>query len=532
MPTLYERFEISAHRYADHLALSTAGAQLSYGELESMARGIAARIVHGSELTPPGWTPAERAPKRIALVVDRSATSFAAYLAVQLLGSTAVPINAAYPDQRIRGLIQAAAPEIVVVNADLAKPNLPTTVPVLVAEQPPAGRDPLGADDLTADPDPAGPAYILMTSGSTGRPKGVPISQANVAAHLDHVQRRYQIGPDSRLSGTFELTFDLSVFDMFAAWSNGAALIVADRNDLLSPARFAARNELTHWFSVPSMISRAAGLRRLRPASMPTLQWSLFCGEQLTLEQARAWQAAAPNSVIENLYGPTELTISCFDYRLPQNPDEWPHTANGTVPIGKPYEGLDHVVVDESGFPAAQGELCVRGPQRFAGYLDPADDPGRFLAGAAPAPLHEPAGPLTADLWYRTGDLVARQPDGNLVHCGRLDHQVKVAGFRIELGDVESALRSAAGVLDAVAVAAPAGPGGEVRLSAACTGDGLAPDAVLGHLRTVVPAYMVPDRVAVLDELPYGDNGKVDRRALLALLALPGTAPAPAPGAR
>lgn len=517
MPTLFERFELSAHRHAGRPALSTAGTTVGYAELDRLARRLAAGILRECGA----------APDRLGLIADRSAASFAGYLAAQLIGSTVIPINAAYPHERIRQLILAAAPGALLDCGPNPQPNSDSAVPVLAARELSADGSPAATavpDDLAVNRDPARPAYILMTSGSTGRPKGVPIGPANAAAYLDYVQRRYQIGPDSRLSGTFELTFDLSVFDMFAAWSAGACLVVADRNDLLNPARFVADNALTHWFSVPSLISRAARLRRLKPGSMPTLRWSLFCGEQLTLDQARAWQAAAPDSAIENLYGPTELTVSCFDYRLPRQPQDWPQTPNGTVPIGTAYDGLEHVIVDEAGLPSARGELCVRGPQRFAGYLDPADDANRFLAGdfALDGEVAEPfrphTGPLSAAHWYRTGDLVERRSDGNLVHCGRLDHQVKVAGYRIELGDVESALRTAAGVRDAVAVTAAARPGGDLRLVAACTGDGVGPDEVLGHLRASLPAYMVPDRVAVLDELPYGDNGKVDRRSLLALL--------------
>ncbi|MFE9422552.1 AMP-binding protein [Kitasatospora sp. NPDC006697] len=499
MPTLYQRFAISAAAHPGRVALETRGQRLCYAELESLAKGLAAAAVAKHR----------GVPGRLGLIVDRSAASFAGYLAGQLLGSTVIPINSAYPAQRIREVTAAARPDL-----------------VLAPDDPPA----VGGAGLPVPADTGAPAYVLMTSGSTGRPKGVPISQANVAAQLDHVLRRYPIGPRSRLSNTFELTFDLSVFDMFAAWSNGAALVVAERNDLLTPARFVGAKELTHWFSVPSVISRAAGLRRLRPESMPGLQWSLFCGEPLTYRQALAWQRAAPNSVIENLYGPTELTISCFDHRLPEKAAEGftDGTAdgiadgNGTVPIGRPYAGIEHLVLDPAGRPAERGELCVRGPQRFDGYLDPADNAGRFLAGDDPGTAVDGPGPVPADAWYRTGDLVERLPGGELLHRGRLDHQVKVAGYRVELGDVESALRAAEGVLDAVALAVPAPAGGN-RLLAACTGREVRPEAVLARLRETVPAYLVPDRIAVLDELPYGGNGKVDRPALLALLAPPGS---------
>jgi len=291
---------------------------------------------------------------------------------------------------------------------------------------------------------------------------------------------------------------------------------VPSRKQMIAPARFAARREITHWCSVPSVVSFAQRMRGLKPVCMPAMRKCAFISEPLTLQQARAWQAAAPNGVVVNIYGPTELTVSCTEYTLPADVAGWPHPANGTVPIGTTYPDMEYVVLDD-GRPAAEGELCFRGSQRFDGYLDPANNVGRFLwfDGRASV-VYDGSTPLTDEAWYRTGDRVRHLGD-QLVHLGRLDHQVKVRGYRVELGEIEAALRDQPGVRDAVVLPMPSADG-DVELEAVCTGEALDVKERLTALRSQVPSYMVPRAVTFFDELPLNQNGKIDRKVLLAQL--------------
>ncbi|HEY3606573.1 MAG TPA: amino acid adenylation domain-containing protein [Pseudonocardiaceae bacterium] len=507
--TLYDWFAASAGAFADQTALEVAGDRLSYAELDALAARLAAEIVARH-----GGTPAS-----VGLLAARSTLAYAGYLAVQRLGATIVPLNPSFPAARNAAVAKSAGLDLVLAQDDApGHDELP--VPVLTV-------DPQRLAAMRTEPVPslpvsaAGPddiAYILFTSGSTGTPKGVPIKHRNVSTFLDHVIPRYEVGPGARLSQTFDLTFDPSVYDLFTAWGSGAALVVPSRNDVLSPVRFVKRERITHWNSVPSVVSFAMRLRGLSPGSMPTLRWSLFCGEALTLTQARAWQAAAPHSRLDNTYGPTELTITCTEFPLPADPARWPSPANGTVPIGRPYPGLDHVIVDEDGWPAEDGELCMRGPQRFPGYLDPANNVGRFVSfDGHRAVSYDGSTPLTDEHWYRTGDRV-RFLDGELVHLGRLDHQIKVRGYRIELGEIESVLREQPGVRDAI-VLALTGPDGETDLQAVYTGTTRDHERLLAGLGDRLPAYMVPRSVTAFDVLPLNQNGKVDRAAVTARLA-------------
>jgi amino acid adenylation domain-containing protein len=496
---LHHWFLDSVRRFPEAPALVVDGRTMSYAQLDAMSRSIRRRLRAESATRP-----------RVGLLATRSAASYAAYLATLRAGGVVIALDASHPAARLGQVARSAGLDVVVADtgqdagfaAELA-------VPVIVID-----GDDEAEPDRSADHDddwcgaPDDPAYLLFTSGSTGRPKGVPIRHRNLDDFLRYNIARYQVGPGSRLSQTFHLTFDPSVFDMFVAWGGGAALVVPSAEDLFDPVGFINRHRLTHWYSVPSLISVAADADLLAPASMPALRWSLFCGEQFTLAQARTWADAAPASTTENVYGPTEVTVTFAAYRLPADRAAWPVTPNGTVPIGRVYPHLEHRIDDE-------GELQVRGSQRFAGYHDPADNQGRFLRPdpAGPSPTTIP-GP---DAWYRTGDRVTVH-DGELVHLGRLDQQIKFRGYRIELHEIEGALRQWIGV-DAAVVHAVTKADGTMELAALCTGEVPPLREVRTRLKTHLPLHMIPKRVVGVDRLPLNDRGKVDRTACMALLS-------------
>lgn len=486
----YDWFDRAAGEFGDCAALEVGGQRLTYTELRDLAGRLAAGLVeaHGGAV-----------PRRVGLLAGRSVAAYAGYLAVLRAGATVVPLGLEHPASRNRGIVEAAGIDLVLTDT------------------PGAGAE-LGAPELVADPGgpggrvrfrDAGPddvAYIIFTSGSTGVPKGVPITHRNLGSYLEQVASRYEIGPGSRVSGNFDLTFDGSVHDLFVTWARGGTLVVPQRSQLLSPVKAVNSLRLTHWFSVPSLISFAARLGTLKPGGMPTLRWSLFGGEAVTLEAARQWRAAAAGSELEVLYGPTELTIACTAYRLPPDPADWPRTANGTVPIGACHPTLEFLVLGENGPRAYSGELCVRGPQRFPGYLDPANDTEDHFLRATDG----------ADDWYRTGDRVGWQ-DGVLVHLGRIDHQVKIQGHRVELGEIEAVLRRLPDVREATVVAMTSASG-EPELVAAVTGTACVPERLYSALGRRLPPYMLPRRITVLDQMPLNDNGKIDRRSLLTAL--------------
>jgi non-ribosomal peptide synthetase component F len=354
----------------------------------------------------------------------------------------------------------------------------------------------------------------MFTTGSTGRPKAVAVSQAAAASYLDYAQRRYRPAPADRFSQVFDLTFDLSVHDLFLAWRSGAACYALPQLSPADTAAFIAEHRLTMWFATPSLAMLMAQAGALEPGALPSLRWSLFCGEALPEQTATQWQAAADGSILENLYGPTEATIAISHHRW--DPAESPRRClHGVVPLGRVFRG-QHWRVAGPGLtqavPGSRGELLLAGSQVARGYLDDPDQTAESFLSLDGEPG------LT---WYRTGDVVQADPDGVLHFLGRTDSQVQVQGQRVELQEVDQALRQAAGSDLAVAVARPHRAavveaiygfvaGGSAEAEPAARREA----AILERLRQSLPDHMIPARVFFLPGLPRNANGKLDRAAL------------------
>jgi non-ribosomal peptide synthetase component F len=329
------------------------------------------------------------------------------------------------------------------------------------------------------------------------------VTHGNVSHYLDVVAEHFGFSSDDVFSQTFDLTFDLSVFDMFCAWRHGGTLVYTPAGALVRLADFLGRHGVTVWFSAPSVISLLRRGKHLSPGSLPSLRHSLFCGEPLMRDDAVAWQQAAAGSTVANLYGPTELTISCALH--PWQPATSPDLCvNDMVPIGRIHPGLEMLLHNPDGGASPDtGELCVAGPQTFPGYLDPRDDEGRFLA-------------RDGRRWYRTGDQVHRHPDGQLAYLGRIDDQVKINGVRIELAEIDAALRRCASVDNAITVAA------DGELIAYYTGVETPNATLMEQLGDILPKAVIPRRLHHIDVFPLNANRKIDRKALSARATAPG----------
>jgi amino acid adenylation domain-containing protein len=515
--TLFTWFRDTASRYPSQVALEVAGETLRYRDLLNLAERLATRLVAA----------AGGRPSAVGLLAGRSATAYAGYLAALRLAATVVPLNTSFPLARNLRICQSAGVDVVLADpagaAQLREMGSQSGAASVVLDPGGDGRSVPLQEMIDCEPwsrpydgDPDAIAYVLYTSGSTGEPKGIPIRHRNLADLLPFCARRYETGPGSRFSQNFDLTFDVSVYDMFIPWYSGAAVIVPQVAELLNPARFVTTRRLTHWVSVPSVISVSRRLRLLRPGSMPDLRWSVFGGEQVTYAQAAAWATAAPNSIIENFYGPTEVTISAVAYVLPADQASWPPTSNETVPIGKPYPHMQTMIVTEDGRPGEEGELLIRGSQRSSGYAEPANNRGRFASFDGTRAVAFGGAPVPAEHWFRSGDRVRRE-GGQLVHLGRMDNQVQVRGYRVEPGEIESVLRAHPELDDVVVLGLPAAD--EIVLHAAYTGRRVDPAELSALARRRLPPYMVPEHYRHLDEFPLNTNGKTDRVRLARQLA-------------
>jgi amino acid adenylation domain-containing protein len=521
--TLRSGFLASVERFPERPALALGDVRLTYRELDARARRIAATLDHHA--------PAGEG-RLTAVFGHRHPTAYAAILGTLLRGHGYVPLNPAFPTDRSSAMLARSRCRALVVDPtavsqldallDGIEPSLVVLLPDAEDVEPFRVRWPhhtvLGAADLAPASDAVlGPAtgddvaYLLFTSGSTGRPKGVMVAHRNVIPFLDFMCDRYGITEEDRFSNTFDLTFDLSVFDMFCAWERGACLCVPTAQQKAFPGKYVKQHAITVWFSVPSTGVLMSRLKMLKPGSYETLRWALFCGEALPAEIVERFAAAAPNAIVENLYGPTELTIACTLYRwdAQRSPAD---CLLGVVPIGEPYPGMEVRVVDEElrSVPRGEaGELLMTGPQMTPGYWE---DPERTAMAFVRPPGEE-------RVFYRTGDRVRWLADGPLVYLGRVDNQIKIQGYRVELGEIEAVLREVSGAEVAIAIGWPrtaSGADGVVGFVGDPDGDAA---AILGAAKARLPAYMQPSTIRLIATFPLNANGKVDRGALTTMLA-------------
>ena len=509
-------FFLQASRHPDRIALWIDGKTWTYAELRHLAQRISA------------WLHATGAqPSRVGILASRTIETYAGILGACWAGAAYFPISPKLPAPRLAEIFSLSHLDALIVDRvglELLSPQTlqagprrvlapehntlaPQSAPCGVAIEPWTS---LARFDSAAEPrfrDQNALAYVIFTSGSTGIPKGVMISTGNVRGFIDAIQQRYRFQPDDRVAQPSEVSFDNSVFDLFNAWEAGAAVYVVPANQLLGPLRFMQQNAITVWYSVPSFAIAMQRMKMLLPGALPALRYSAFAGEALPHATAEAWLSAANSSIVDCLYGPTETTVVCTGDRL----SGAPHVteSRGIISIGKPFPGMDAMVVDsdrrvvERG---QEGEMAFCGTQVALGYLeDDALTQSRF-------PL------IDGRRWYLTGDLVCQDEQGLFHHLGRVDNQVKIAGNRVELEDVEAHLRAVCGSDTVAAVAWPMqhGTAGKLIGFVFCPSCPVAEaEAELKHR---LPAYMVPARIYQVDQMPMNANGKIDRKALYRML--------------
>lgn len=345
-------------------------------------------------------------------------------------------------------------------------------------------------------------AYVIFTSGSTGTPKGVVIPRSALDHHVGWIGDSLAIAPGDRVSQYANIGFDLSVIEIYGALCYGASLHPSAGNgDRLMPARMIARERLTIWISVPSVVGLMMRAGQLDAASLATLRRLVFCGEPLLEHQVKAVFRARPDVTIQNTYGPTEATVCMSSVLLTS--DAYQTHSLGSISIGEPVAGMAmHLVGGPS---PNEGEIVIEGPQLALGYWNAPDLTERSFPSTAGRRL------------YHTGDWAERR-GGRLYHRGRLDFQVKIRGYRIELDEVAVAF-AACGYPDTCIVAH------EGQLVAVVETGGDHPfDAALlrRKLGLLIEPYAVPGRIEPIDRLPRNGNDKIDRDASLAwFVALP-----------
>ncbi|MDI5974277.1 amino acid adenylation domain-containing protein [Streptomyces sp. SL13] len=468
---------------------------LTYRELDERAN----RLAH--LLTDRGVGP----ETLVAVALPRCADAVVALLAVWKAGGGYVPLDPAYPAERLAVMLADARPLLLLTTTGVTVPP-GCGVPDLRLDSP-RTTEALATAPATAPRPrarPGNPAYVIFTSGSTGRPKGVVVAHSALADYVTWCARTYPSITGTALLHT-SLSFDLTVTGLWGPLAAGGCVLLASLTER-DPAEAVhlPAHPVTFLKATPSHLPLLAEA----PAAYSPSGELLIGGEILTGEALRPWRTAHPATVVRNVYGPTEITVNCAEYRLLPGSEPPP----GILPVGRPQANIRLYVLDAALNPVPQGvagELYAAGTGLARGYLDrPAATAQRFTAC--------PFGPPGARM-YRTGDLARWNADAQLEVLGRADQQVKVRGFRIEPGEIEAVLAADPRVAQVAVVVREDTPG-DRRLVAYAVPTG--PDATVesAALRALaaraLPDYMVPATVVTLPALPLTANGKLDRSAL------------------
>jgi D-alanine--poly(phosphoribitol) ligase subunit 1 len=496
-------FQETALRHADRTALiyPATRERITYRELNRLAERIADAL----------WAKGLRQGEVAAMFHDKSPAAFAAMLACLRLGIIYTNLDPDSPWERLRKILGTCQPSVIInafqempFGADLETGGFRNALH-LRDMQSPTGDEPL-PDCRTIGG--GSPAYIMFTSGSTGIPKGAVISHANLLGFAAWARDRFAITPEDVLTNVNPIYFDNSVFDFYSAIFSGAALvpIAADQvRDTRLLVRLIDGAGCTIWFSVPSLLVYLLTTRALTGANFPTVRKIIFGGEGFPKTKLRQlYDLFGARAELENVYGPTECTCICSAHTISAADFE---DMQNLAPLGLLAQNFDYEILPQEEADPDSGELFLRGPQVGLGYYN---DPERTARSFIQNPHHS----RYADICYRTGDLVRKDARGWLHFKGRADFQIKHMGYRIELEEVEAALNAVPGTKEGAVIYQRLREDiGQIVAFVAT--DGLRRGKEVRDLvATVLPAYMVPRHVVVLDLLPKNANGKIDRGAL------------------
>jgi amino acid adenylation domain-containing protein len=493
---IHELFETHALATPDRTAIVFEGGRISYGELRRRSRILAQRL---EELGARG--------KLVGLFCERGIEMVVGLLGVLSAGAAYVPLDPAYPKDRLAFMVEDAGLAVLLTQSELLE-NLPAEVAHVIAldtfdwnsRTAVAPRPAVSQDEL---------AYVLYTSGSTGNPKGVAIQHGALVNLLESIRRETGYSERDRLVAVTTLSFDIAGLEIYLPLMTGSTMILASRNTASDANRLAeliAASDATFLQATPTTWRLL-----LENGWQGKQDLTILCGGE-KMPRSLANELVRRARVVWNVYGPTETTIWSTIVKVEEG--------DGPVPIGRPLANTQVYVLDSRMRPApvgVPGELFIGGDGLARGYLHrPELSAERFVAN-----------PFGTGRLYRTGDLVRWRPNGNLEFLRRLDDQVKLRGFRIELGEIEASLMRHEAVRAACALVREDSPG-DSHIAAyyvAHEGRGVSGQELRESLSRYLPDYMVPSRFVPLKEFPLTPNGKIDRRALP---APPAAQPAPA----
>ncbi len=506
----------SAERFPDQDAFRFSGQRLTYAELVKRANSLARTLIEQGV----------KRRDRVGIYMHKCLEMPVAVYGIMKAGAAYVPLDPSAPIARLSSLIRDCGIRHLVTQA--SKRNAldhilaAGTDPECFIGLHPQDHGPIRCipwDEVWHTPGETAPdmgsmeqdlAYIIYTSGSTGTPKGIMHTHHSGLSYATLSVQTYAVHHEDRLSNHSPLHFDMSTFDFFSGPLAGATTVIIPEEYTKLPASLSKLmddEKLTIWYSVPFALIQLLLRGVLHTRDLRSLRWVLFGGEPFPPKHLRALMHLLPQARFSNVYGPAEVN-QCTYYHVPRLPDD----ADESVPIGQVWTNTEGLVVDEDDqqvVPGAVGELLIRSPTMMRGYWNRPDlNAGAFYRRAVDANYE--------DVFYRTGDLVQLQDDGNYKFLGRKDRQIKTRGYRVELDEIEAVLLSHAKVEETAVFPVTDGEGSN-RIEAAVI---LKREAVSTasdverHVRARLPWYAVPGKIAIVDAFPRTSTGKIDRSTL------------------
>lgn len=506
----FELFELAAHAHPEAGAIEYRQERLTYRALYERVDRLAAY------LQAKGLKIGDMVP----VCCGRSTDLVVSMLALFKIGGVYVPLSTEWPAQRVQGILEDCRANFFLTNTTWWESGENRAVRAVAADWTPncccvdeCWKDAAPYDSAAISVKPQDLAYVIFTSGSTGKPKGVMIEQVGMVNHLYAKINSLRMDHNSRVIQNASQSFDISIWQMLAALLTGGTTIIYDDDLVLDPEQFVLRlaaDRPTILEVVPSYLAALLDVfDEQSQLDIPdSLQYLMVTGETLKPTLVKRWFDHFANCPMVNAYGPTEASddiTHCFIHELP---------ADGRIPIGKPVQNMRIYILDAQQRLCpigVKGEICVAGIGVGRGYLN---QPEKTAAVFMEDPFRTEKGVRL----YKTGDLGAYLPDGSIAFYGRKDHQHKINGFRVELGEIEHALLRVDGVLDAVV--AVKGEQANPHRQYLCAyvqvheKSELRRDDIRAQLVALLPPYMVPNFILFLDTFPLTDNGKIDRKAL------------------
>jgi len=494
--------EQAAEKYGDKTAVKDENTSITYAQLRDKSRRIGTCLQSHLPKIRGQVSP-------VVILMKKSVEAVIAFMGVLYSGNPYVPLDYEIPPSRLDKVLENLNPSFIITD-EAGKNNFKADAQALVfSEIVETKTNEAAINEVLENVTDTEPIYVMYTSGSTGTPKGVVIPHNGVIDYAYWVRDTFNITPSEVMGSQAPFYFDNSVLDIYGAFASGATLVLMPNVLFQFPAKipeYINETGITFVFFVPTVMINIANCGVLADVNMPLLKKVLFCGEEMPTKQLNIWRKHMPDALYANLYGPTEITDVCTYYIVDRDFDN-----TESLPIGKPCKNMNAIILtDENKLAktAEQGELCILGTGLSVGYWGAKELTDKvFVQNPTNTNYNEPM--------YKTGDLVYMGEDGLLRFVGRKDSQIKLRGNRIELGDIESAVKNIENVENACVIFDAEAQEIVVFIQSATS---ITLHQLKRKLMEQIPKYMVPSRVKIMDKLPLTPNDKIDRVKLKGLI--------------